>query len=287
MKAVERRGTLFAWLGAIISAMRLRLRGGGYRQHGAARCRKLKRHRLADPAPVGRWNRVGLTTVELSQHEGPAVPQIFHPSMNTVARVSLFGAVFIGASAIGFMLFVARSPYATDVGVVREQPVPFSHQHHVGDIGLDCRYCHTSVEESSFAGIPPTKTCMNCHSQLFADSPMLKPVRDSLATGEPLHWTRVHDVPDFVYFNHSIHIHKGISCTQCHGEVNQMPLMWREQTLHMQWCLDCHRHPDPFVTDRDQTFAVAANVLNNEASQRDLATAYRVKSKTSCYTCHR
>lgn len=215
------------------------------------------------------------------------MPQIFHPSMNTVARVSIFGAVFIVTAIVALMLLVVRSSYVTEVGVVREQPVPFSHKHHVGDVGLDCRYCHTSVEDSSFAGIPPTKTCMNCHAQLFTESAMLQPVRDSFATGEPLKWTRVHDLPDFVYFDHSIHIHKGIACVKCHGEVNEMPLMWREHTLHMQWCLDCHRQPELFVGDRQDVFSATMSTTVDPSTASDLVAEYQIKSKTSCYTCHR
>src|SRR4051812_8116307 len=183
--------------------------------------------------------------------------QIFHPSFNTIARVSIFGAVFIAAAAVSLLLLLVRSPYVTRVGVIQMQPVEFSHRHHVGDVGLDCRYCHTSVQSSSFAGIPPTKTCMNCHSQLFTDSPMLKPVRDSYRNGDPLRWSRVHDLPDFVFFNHSIHVHKGIACVKCHGSVNEMPLMWREHTLHMKWCLNCHQDPVQFVGPRDEVFKVS------------------------------
>jgi hypothetical protein len=207
--------------------------------------------------------------------------------MNTVARVSIFGAVFIVTAIVALMLLVVRSSYVTEVGVVREQPVPFSHKHHVGDVGLDCRYCHTSVEDSSFAGIPPTKTCMNCHAQLFTESAMLQPVRDSFRTGEPLKWTRVHDLPDFVYFDHSIHIHKGIACVKCHGEVNEMPLMWREHTLHMQWCLECHRQPELFVGDRQDVFSATMSTTVDPSTASDLVAEYQIKSKTSCYTCHR
>jgi hypothetical protein len=213
------------------------------------------------------------------------MPQIFHPSMNTVARVSIFGALLFVAAVFAVAFTVVRSPYVTEVGVVREQPVPFSHQHHVGDIGLDCRYCHTSVENSSFAGIPPTATCMNCHSQLFAKSDMLAPVRESYRTGKPLEWTRVHDLPDFVYFDHSIHVAKGVACVTCHGHVNEMPLMWREHTLHMQWCLDCHWHPQEFVGPTADVFAVS---LANAARQTKAAAAIpQVTSETSCYICHR
>jgi hypothetical protein len=173
--------------------------------------------------------------------------QIFHRSTNTLSKVSILGAVFI----IGALAWVAggviRSPDLTEVGVVRDQPVPFSHKHHVAGIGIDCRFCHTSVENSSFAGIPPTKTCMNCHSQVWADSPMLEPVRASFRDNRPIHWTRVNDLPDFVYFDHSIHVKRGVACQTCHGNVDEMPLMWRNETLHMEWCLDCHRDPAPYI----------------------------------------
>ncbi len=216
------------------------------------------------------------------------MPQIFHPSLNTVSRVSIFGAVLFLAGAITVLFFVVRSPYVTGAGVVREQPVPFSHKHHVGDVGLDCRYCHAGVEDSPFAGIPPTKTCMNCHSQLFTDSPMLAPVRDSFRTGRPLRWTRVHDLPDFAYFDHSIHVHKGIGCTTCHGQVNEMPLMWREKSLLMEWCLDCHRRPAENVRPREEVFNVDWDAAELTPAERNkLVNEYHVQSKIHCSVCHR
>src|SRR5450759_3502709 len=154
--------------------------------------------------------------------------QIFPRSSNAIARASMVLTVLAVAGLFWVMVQIERSPYITYAGVRKSQPVPFSHKHHVAGLGIDCRYCHTSVENSSFAGIPPTETCMSCHSQIWADSPMLEPVRASFRTGQPLHWTRVHDLPDFVYFNHSIHIHKGIGCSTCHGRVDQMPLMLAE-----------------------------------------------------------
>src|SRR6266436_7597989 len=154
--------------------------------------------------------------------------QIFHRSTNSLARATIFGAVFVVA-ALGWILYeVQGSPFVTYAGVRKPQPVPFSHQHHVTGLGIDCRYCHTSVEDSGFAGIPPTKTCMNCHSQIFANSPFLEPVRESFRSGQSIQWTRVHDLPDFVYFNHSIHVNKGVGCTTCHGQVDRMPLMMQE-----------------------------------------------------------
>jgi hypothetical protein len=168
------------------------------------------------------------------------------------------------------------------------QPIQFSHLHHVTDDGIDCRYCHTSVETSAFAGIPPTKTCMNCHSQLFTTEPILEPVRASFREDKPLHWVRVHDLPDFVYFNHSIHIKKGIGCESCHGRVDQMPLTVQEQSLQMEWCINCHRHPENYVRPRSEITTmgyrppVPQSVLGPE-----LVKEYGINSLTSCSTCHR
>src|SRR5258708_25577585 len=153
---------------------------------------------------------------------------------------------------------VSRSDYTTGVHVVRNQPVEFSHQHHVGGLGIDCRYCHTGVEESSMAGMPPTETCMQCHRWIWRESPKLAPVRDSFRTGRPIRWARVHDLPDFVYFDHGIHVKKGVACVTCHGRIDRMPLVRREHTLHMQWCLACHRHPQQFVGRREDVFEMQA-----------------------------
>src|SRR5579872_694428 len=179
------------------------------------------------------------------------MPQIFHRSTNTISRFTIFGTLFVVAAVFWAIAQVERSPYTTYAGVVRPQPVPFSHQHHVAGIGIDCRYCHTSVEVSSFAGIPPTKTCMNCHSQIWSTSPTLAPVRESFRTGESIRWTRVNDLPDYVYFNHSIHVNKGIGCESCHGRVDRMALTWQENSLLMDWCLDCHRDPAKHIRPRD------------------------------------
>ena len=176
--------------------------------------------------------------------------QIFHPSTNVIAKATIFGAVFLLA-ALGWAAgILVRSAYVTGVDEVRDQPVPFSHDHHVSGLGLDCRYCHTSVEKSAFAGLPATEVCMGCHSQIWRDSPLLAPVRDSFRTGRPLAWTRVHNVADYVYFNHRIHIAKGVGCECCHGRVDRMPLMGSTATLHMEWCLECHRHPEQFVRNQ-------------------------------------
>ena len=137
-----------------------------------------------------------------------------------------------------------------------EQPVPFSHEHHVAGLGIDCRYCHTGVEKSAFAGIPPTETCMTCHSQVWRDAPALAPVRESWATGKPLRWKRVHDLPDYVYFNHSIHVQKGVACVSCHGRVDKMPLMAKQHSLYMRWCLDCHRAPEAHQQPVSEVFVM-------------------------------
>ena len=216
------------------------------------------------------------------------MPQIFHRSFNTISKVSIFGAVFILAGAGWAYARYIRSSYATGVNVAREQPVPFSHRHHVSGLGIDCRYCHTSVEDSAFAGIPPTKTCMNCHSQIFANSPFLQPVRTSFTTNRPLHWTRVHDLPDFAYFNHSIHINKGVGCTTCHGPVDRMPLMWQEQSLQMEWCINCHRHPEDYVRPREAVFRTDyVPPSDQNALGRRLVAEYHIRKLTSCDTCHR
>lgn len=199
--------------------------------------------------------------------------QIFHPSMNIVARVTIFGGVLILAAIASAAGVLVRSSYVTQVNVVRDQPVPFSHQHHVSELGLDCRYCHTSVETSAFAGMPSSEVCMGCHSQIWNSSPMLAPVRESQRTGKPLQWTRVHDLPDFVYFNHSIHVAKGIGCESCHGRVDEMPLMRRAANLHMEWCLNCHRHPELNVRSASDIYhsgrqRSSANGTNSEPAIR-------------------
>ena len=214
--------------------------------------------------------------------------QIFHPSTNTLSRLSIFGAVFVLALLLWILAAIERAPYITQADVVREQPVPFSHKHHVNGLGIDCRYCHTTVEESAFAGIPSTKTCMTCHSQIWATSPVLEPVRASFRTDTSILWTRVNDLPDFVYFDHSIHIHKGIGCVTCHGRVDQMPLTWRAHPLTMEWCLECHRAPERFVRPRAQVFRMDWEPPRYEmALGQQLVREYHIQPDTSCSTCHR
>lgn len=191
--------------------------------------------------------------------------QLFPRSANSVSRASLAAAILLAAAAAGAYEALDRSPYVDERNVVRAQPVPFSHKHHAGQLGIDCRFCHASVEESSFAGIPPVSTCMTCHSQVWTDAAMLEPVREAERTGAPLKWTRVNALPQFVYFDHSIHVRKGIGCASCHGPVGDMPLTWSASSLEMRWCLSCHE----------------------EERGRHLVADDRVRRLTDCVACHR
>lgn len=217
--------------------------------------------------------------------------QIFHRSTNTLSRFSIFGALFLVLGLLWVLAGINRSSYVTEQDVAREQPVPFSHDHHVGGLGIDCRYCHTSVEVSSFAGIPATAVCMNCHSQIWSTSEVLKPVRDSFESGRPLRWTRVHNLADFAYFDHSIHVRKGVGCATCHGRVDQMPLMRQAASLQMEWCLECHRDPARYLRPREEIYNMSWQPDGDQlAVGRRLMKQYNVASPavlTSCSTCHR
>jgi cytochrome c peroxidase len=217
--------------------------------------------------------------------------QIFHRSTNFISRFSVFSSLFLAGLAVTAIMGAARSPYLTNQYVIRDQPIQFSHKHHVGDDGIDCRYCHTSVESSATAGIPPTKTCMNCHSVLFNNVGYLEPVRESYRTDTSIQWARVHQLADYVYFNHSIHVNKGVGCSTCHGQVNQMALMFQVATLQMQWCLDCHRNPVGVLRPKDQVFNMDWKPPSNQAEVgTKLAKDNNIRSAeelTSCSTCHR
>lgn len=214
--------------------------------------------------------------------------QIFHRSTNTIAKVSIFGAVAFLAVLLWLWSTLLRSAYATGQGVIQKQPVPFSHDHHVAGLGIDCRYCHTTVEKSAFAGIPPTETCMNCHRQIWTNADLLEPVRESYRSGTPIVWNRVNDLPDYVYFNHAIHVAKGVGCAECHGQVDEMPLMRQTASLQMEWCLDCHRDPGKRLRPREEVFNMKwRRPADFEAMQARLVREYDVKSLTSCSVCHR
>lgn len=214
--------------------------------------------------------------------------QIFHRSTNTISRVSIYGSVVLIA-VLGYAAdVVTETSYVTEVHNARPQPVPFSHKHHVGELGLDCRYCHTSVEVSSSAGMPPTQTCMSCHSQIWTNASMLEPVRASLRDSTPIAWTRVNALPDFVYFNHSIHVAKGVGCTTCHGPIAEMNITWRAQTLYMRWCLECHNAPEKYLRPRSEVFNASYEPPpDQEALGLRLMKEYKVQRLTNCTTCHR
>ncbi|MGB6850294.1 MAG: cytochrome c3 family protein [Thermoanaerobaculia bacterium] len=199
----------------------------------------------------------------------------------------MFGALFFLVILAWVLVTLNRSSLVTRQGIVLQQPVPFSHDHHVAGLGISCLYCHTTVEESSFAGIPPSATCMNCHKLIWNESPMLEPVRESYRTGQPIEWTRVHDLPDFVYFDHSIHVAKGIGCASCHGRVDQMPLMYQAESLQMEWCLECHRAPERFILPRAEIYNMEWVSADQETEGAHLIADYKVQSKLSCSVCHR
>jgi hypothetical protein len=232
------------------------------------------------------------------------MPQFFPPSANQYARTSLiFLVVLLGT--LGLTAYkLQSSPWVTREGLRPEQPVPFSHQHHVSGLGIDCRFCHTSVETSGFAGIPPTKTCMNCHSQIWTGAPLLEPVRSSFKNDKSLVWTRVHDLPDFVYFSHEIHINKGVGCKTCHGPIDEMPLTFQNASLQMEWCLDCHRNTVKNLRPREEVFNMTyqqpsrwkpvtfngKQFFDQDTLGSEIQKKYHVKGEyelTTCDTCHR
>ena len=216
------------------------------------------------------------------------MPQIFHRSANTLSKLSLAGLLIVVGSLIFTAILVARSNYVTRAHEYVEQPVQFSHRHHVKDDGIDCRYCHTSVETSPFAGIPPTKTCMNCHSQIWSQAPILEPIRASYREDKPMRWVRVHDLPDFVYFNHSIHVKKGMGCETCHGRIDEMPLTLQENTLQMEWCINCHRNPEKYVRPRAEIYTMGYKPpVPQSVMGMQLVKEYGIRGNTSCSTCHR
>jgi hypothetical protein len=218
------------------------------------------------------------------------MPQIFSSNANGIARFVLWGALFVGMFAALGGTALLRSNFLTGVGEAVAQPVPFSHKHHVGQLGIDCRYCHNGVETSSSAGMPATEVCMTCHSQLFTDAAMLAPVRASLAGGQPMEWKRVNSVPDFVFFNHSIHVAKGVACETCHGEVDDMPLMAKAEPLSMEWCLGCHRNPGPNLRPPQDVFLMHWKPPKDiDRIRKSLISVLAVhpETMTDCYVCHR
>lgn len=217
------------------------------------------------------------------------MPQIFKSSANSFARTSIVLAVVILGALAGVVVeLIADSRYASRQGAAREQPIPFSHTHHVGSMGIECRYCHTGVENSQHAVVPPTKTCMNCHSQIWVNSSTLEPVRESYRTNQSIKWTKVHDLPDYVYFNHSIHVKKGVGCETCHGRVDKMPIMYQQSNMQMRWCVECHREPEKFVRPREFITKMGYEPAEpQEVLGPKLVKEYNIQKLETCWTCHR
>jgi Cytochrome c7 and related cytochrome c len=183
--------------------------------------------------------------------------QLFGPSANVIARSVLIAGALLPFGAIGVTYGFMNSSYVTGQNIIRQQPIPFPHKHHVAELGIACLYCHTSVEKSAFAGVPATHVCMTCHSQIWTNAAMLAPVRESLANNQPIRWNRVHRLPEYVYFNHSVHIAKGVGCSTCHGRIDQMALTAQAAPLTMGWCLDCHRDPAPNLRPTSEIYNMA------------------------------
>jgi hypothetical protein len=218
------------------------------------------------------------------------MPQIFRPYADTLMRVALLSIVILPIAFVAGAYAVMWSPYITGENITLEQPVPFSHQHHVGMLGLDCRYCHTAVEQSPVASLPPTHTCMTCHSQLYTNTPMLSKVVESYTNKTPIHWKRVNRLPAYVYFDHSVHIHNGVGCTECHGQIDQMPLTRQAAPLVMAWCLDCHRNPAPHLRPNAEVFNMDWKPTTDRlALGRHLLEVYKIKPArlSECSVCHR
>ncbi len=215
------------------------------------------------------------------------MPQIFPKSANKWPLHALGGLAAVAVVAPLFLLYYF-SPEYTDVGYQPEQPVPFSHKLHAGELELDCRYCHAQVEIAAVASVPPTQVCMNCHSLVARDSVQLAPIRDSLANGQPMEWVRVHKVPEYAYFNHGVHVRAGVGCSSCHGDVRSMEVVTQQEPLSMSWCLDCHRDPDQHLREFDQ---ITNTTWKPAKDQMEFAARVieerQIRPPEDCSACHR
>lgn len=226
---------------------------------------------------------------------------ILPPWLDQLLKLLATGGAVTGAYAV-LLVFFGFSPKTIATGYMPEQPVPYSHELHVGELGIDCRYCHTSVEKAAFAAIPPTQTCMNCHTTVFPNSPALQPVRSSFETGMPVNWVKVHDLPDYVFFNHSAHVTRGVSCVECHGRVDRMVEVSQHASLSMGWCLDCHRDPASHLRPVEEVTHLGWGIDRSEEEKTsqgreimkglglldtDGHPTERMTLLTNCSTCHR
>jgi hypothetical protein len=215
--------------------------------------------------------------------------QLFPPAFDLYAKFFALLAIISLLGGTYSIYLLNRSPYWTNVGVTPDQPVAFSHKHHAGELGIDCRFCHTSVATSAYAGMPDTETCMTCHSQIWKDSPALAAVRQSYAENKPIKWNRVVDTPGFVYFNHSIHVNKGVGCSTCHGRIDEMPITWKFVDTEMQWCLSCHRHPEDQIRKLADVFKMDWKPSTDPSERQALLDAHAIRKDhlTDCSACHR
>lgn len=214
------------------------------------------------------------------------MPQIFPKRANALPLLSLGGSL-LGGVLLVFLVWYYFSPEFTVVGYQPEQPVPYSHELHVNKLGMDCRYCHNSVENSEHANVPPTQTCMNCHNQIRTESPNLLEVRESWAEGEPIEWTNVHHLPDFAHFSHAAHVNEGVGCETCHGRIDQMEVVQQEEPMSMGWCLDCHRQPEQYLRPPDEVttmgYTQPANFIERNLKR---IREEDIQPPTNCSACH-
>lgn len=209
------------------------------------------------------------------------------PKWTNKIKGLLVPALVGGPVYVVLLFWFGASPKTLNAGYSPTQPVPFSHALHAGELGLDCRYCHTTVEKAAFAAVPPTSTCMNCHALIKTASPRLTKLREAFATGQPMRWQKIHDLPDYAYFNHASHVTRGIGCKSCHGRIDQMEQVWQQEPLSMGWCLDCHRAPEKHLRPLSEITNMAWEADNQEELGLRLKNEYGIKTRTDCSTCHR
>lgn len=224
-----------------------------------------------------------------SENNGNQPVRFVFPQWSNALLPMAIGTMLIAPVYVAFVLSYGLSPVTNNIGYMPNQPIPFSHKVHAGELGLDCRYCHNTVEHAAKAAIPPTQTCMTCHAQVQTQSELLRPLWDSYSEGTAIQWQRVHDLPDYVYFNHSAHVERGVGCASCHGRIDQMDVVFQAESLSMGWCLACHRDPEPSIRPLDQVINLAFDPVGDQTDQarRALLDISRIAPSEDCSTCHR